>query len=403
MTPERYQQIGDLYHAALEIDAAERAAFLERECAADEDLRREVESLIASHEQSGDFIATPAISVAAELLAAREAGGLKGQVVGRYRGLSLIGSGGMGRVYLAEDTGLVHRDIKPENLMIRPDGLVKILDFGIAKYAEPKRMRDSKESWIKTATGVVVGTTAYMSPEQARAQEVDARTDIWSLGVILYEMIARRLPFPGKTPTDRVAAILEREPESLSNHRVRLPDKLPQIINRALAKDKDARYARASDMSEDLRALRATIGDERPFRFALPAPSRTFFSRLNRKGIAVAALLIFITAVSAALLFRSRSNGRTDPLASGAAIDSLAVLPLANVSNDPNTEYLSAGITESIIGNLSQHTRLRVMARATVFRFKGKEVDPKSAGRELGVQAVLVGRLLQQGERLIVT
>ena len=497
MTPERYQQIGDLYHAALEIDAAERAAFLERECAADEDLRREVESLIASHEQSADFIATPAISVAAELLAAREAEGLKGQVVGRYRVLSLIGSGGMGRVYLAEDTGLgrrvalkllpehfthdknqvqrfrqealaasalnhpniltvyeigewhgrdfiatefvegvtlrtrmrrklslsaaidiaqqvaaalsaahaagiVHRDIKPENLMIRPDGLVKILDFGIAKYAEPKRMRDSKESWIKTATGVVVGTTAYMSPEQARAQEVDARTDIWSLGVILYEMIARRLPFPGKTPMDRVAAILEREPGPLSNHRGRLPDKLQQIINRALAKDKDARYARASDMSEDLRALRATIGDERPFRFALPAPSSTFFSRLNRKGIAVAALLIFITAVGAALLFRSRSNGRTDSLPSGAAIDSLAVLPLANVSNDPNTEYLSDGITESIIGNLSQLPRLRVMARATVFRFKGKEVDPKAAGRELGVQAVLVGRLLQQGERLIV-
>src|SRR5947207_13337550 len=126
-------------------------------------------------------------------------------------------------------------------------------------------------------------------------------------------MIARRLPFPGKTPTDRVAAILEREPEPLSNHRVRLPDKLQQIINRALAKDKDARYARASDMSEDLRALHATIGDERPFRFPLPEPSRTFFSRLDRKGIAVAVLLILTTAVRPALLFSSHSNGRTDP------------------------------------------------------------------------------------------
>src|SRR5437764_9926589 len=241
--------------------------------------------------------------------------------------------------------------------------------------------------------GFVTGSMAYESLELARAHVVDARTDIWSLGVILYEMIARRLPFPGKTPTDRVAAILERKPEPLGKQQRRIPQKLEEIIQRTLAKNKADRYACAADMAEDLRALRTAIGNERPFRFALPAPSRTFVSRLNRKAIAVAALLIFITAVGAALLFRSRSNGRTDPLASGAAIDSLAVLPLANVSNDPNTEYLSDGITESIIGNLSQLPRFRVMALATVFRFKGKEVDPKAAGRELGVQAVLVGRL----------
>jgi serine/threonine protein kinase len=135
-----------------------------------------------------------------------------------------------GALSAAHAAGIVHRDIKPENIMIRPDGLVKILDFGIAKYAEPRCAPDS-QSWVKTAAGVIVGTTAYMSPEQARGQEVDARTDIWSLGVILYEMIARRLPFPGKTPTDRVAAILEREPGPLSKQRGGIPHNLKRSSN----------------------------------------------------------------------------------------------------------------------------------------------------------------------------
>ena len=366
MTPERYRQIGELYHAALDVASTERAAFLTRECAGDEDLRHEVESLINSHEQAEGFIEKPALSVAAEMLATRGTDSITGQMIGRYRVLSLVAEGGMGRVFLAEDTtlgrrvalkllpehftndknqmqrfhqearaasalnhpniltvyevgrwhgsdfiatefvegvtlrrrmrrklslaaavdiaqqvasalsaahaaGIVHRDIKPENIMIRPDGLVRILDFGIAKYIEPRPTRDSKESWVKTATGVIVGTTAYMSPEQARGDVIDARTDIWSLGVILYEMIANRLPFRGKTTTDRVAAILEREPEPLSNARRGIPHELEAIINRALAKHKKERYPKMTDVAEDLRRLRETTSGKSSSSFIFPA------------------------------------------------------------------------------------------------------------------------------------
>src|SRR4029434_4502237 len=131
------------------------------------------------------------------------------------------------------DAGIVHRDIKPENIMVRPDGLVKVLDFGIAKYTSPTRILEPKESWIKTETGTVIGTTAYMSPEQARGLPVDARTDIWSLAVILYEMIARRLTVPGAAPPDRIAAILEREPEPVSKLRRGIPPELERIVGRA--------------------------------------------------------------------------------------------------------------------------------------------------------------------------
>ncbi|HEY3135129.1 MAG TPA: protein kinase [Blastocatellia bacterium] len=498
MTPERYRQIGELYHAALEVDAAERPAFLARACAGDEELRRDVDSLIVSHEQSEDFIAAPALSVAAEMLATRQTDALEGQMIGRYRVHSLIGAGGMGRVHLAEDTalsrrvalkllpehftndknqlqrfhqearaasalnhpnivtvyevgvwqgrdfiatefvegvtlrtrmrgrglplaaavdialqvagaltaahaaGIVHRDIKPENIMIRPDGLVKVLDFGIAKYAGPRRDKSS-ESWVKTATGVVIGTTAYMSPEQARGQEVDARADIWSLGVILYEMVARRLPFQGKTPTDRVAAILEREPEPLGKRRG-IPHELEEIIKRALVKDKELRYARAADFAEDLRRLRPALGEERAFRFALPRPAHGLFSSRRGRSLALAALLLVIVAAAAALYFRLGVGGRGQPDSRqlGAAIDSIAVLPLANSGGSDEIEYLSDGITESLISNLSQLANLKVMSRNSVFRFKGQAVDAQQVSRSLGVRAVMMGNLKRIDDQLVI-
>jgi serine/threonine protein kinase len=356
MTPERYRQIGDLYHAALEFDAGERAAFLETACVGDAELLREVESLIVSHDQGADFIASPALAVAAELIAASETDALLGQTIARYRVLSLIGAGGMGRVYLAEDpelgrrvalkllpeyfthdknqvqrfhqearaasalnhpniltvhevgqvdgtqfiateyvegqtlrarltlgpidlhealdvaaqvaaalvaahaAGIVHRDIKPENIMIRRDGIVKVLDFGLAKLAPTQSSRsgpdDSKRALVKTNPGVVMGTVGYMSPEQARGLSLDARTDIWSLGVVIYQMLTGSSPFSGATTSDTLVSILEREPRSLKSFSPDIPEELEWIVTKALTKDCDDRYQTAREMLTDLRRLK---------------------------------------------------------------------------------------------------------------------------------------------------
>jgi eukaryotic-like serine/threonine-protein kinase len=499
MTPERYRQVGDLYHAALEVDSGARVAFLERACAGDEELRHEVESLIESHNQSADFIAAPALSVAAKLLTEKESDALTGQTIAHYRVLSLLGAGGMGRVYMAEDAelgrrvalkllpehfthdknhvqrfrqealaasalnhpnivtvyevgawrgrdfiatefvegvtlrtrmrarglplsavvdtaqqvagaltaahaaGIVHRDIKPENIMVRPDGLVKVLDFGIAKYVRPKRDQPS-ESWVKTATGVVIGTTAYMSPEQARGQEVDARTDLWSLGVILYEMLARRLPFQGKTPTDRVAAILEREPEPLSKRRG-IPLKLQEIVNRALVKDKELRYARASDLAEDLRRLRPALGDERPFPFALPTVSHRLFSSRRSRAVALTALLLLIVAAAAALYFPFGA-GRKGPDSrqlGTSRIDSIAVLPFKSLGSGDEDEFLNLGMADALITKLSNLRQIVVRPTSAVRKYEGAEQDPVVVGRELKVASVLEGSIQRLGERIRVT
>ena len=445
--------------------------------------------MLSSHDKAGTFLGSPALQVAAEVMVSEQSATIVGSQIGPYKINSLLGSGGMGEVYLAEDTrlnrsvalkllaahfahdevrvhrfqqealaasalnhpnivtvhevgewqdrhfivtefvdgitlrtrmrrrrlsladaldiaaqisgalsvahsaGIVHRDIKPENVMLRPDGLVKILDFGIAKFGGVSD-RTRREALVKTSPGEVIGTAAYMSPEQARGQPVDARTDIWSLGAILYEMVTHRLPFPGATPTDRIAAILGQEPAPLSKQRRRVPPELERIVSRTLAKNKEERYYSAPDLAADLRKFRETLAPQRLAGFDLPAPMRSLISfTRGRMLIALLLLALVVGAVIAGYFYFGDQSTR---------IDSLAVLPLVNVSNDPNTEYLSDGITESIISNLSQVPRLRVMARATVFSFKGKEINPQDVGRQLGVKAVLMGRLIQQGERLII-
>ncbi|MDT4895498.1 MAG: eukaryotic-like serine/threonine-protein kinase [Acidobacteriota bacterium] len=337
----------------------------------------------------------------------------------------------------AHAEGIIHRDIKPENIMLRHDlvgrdRLVKVLDFGLAKLTEKRSSLHDPDAVTMpihhTEPGTVMGTTGYMSPEQTRGMEVDARTDIFSLGIVLYEMVARRAPFEGPTDSHVKVSILDHEPPPLASKSQPLPHQLERIVKKALAKDRTKRYQTVTDLKTDLENLRDELdrnavelsvtpeseeGESGGKHVTAPAgkkstaprnvelqPARTLSSAeyivtgVGRHKIAallgVAALLLVIAGI---VYLRS---------ASGPSVNSVAVLPFVNDSLDPNAEYLSDGITESIINNLSQLPNLKVMSRNAVFRYKGQQIDPQEAGRNLGVGAVLTGRVVKVGEKLII-
>ncbi|HEX8136634.1 MAG TPA: protein kinase [Pyrinomonadaceae bacterium] len=404
MTPERYQHIKELFHSALERPAEERPAFLAEACGDDTALRAKVEALIAADEQPGSFMDAPAYAVAAEMLTQRATGSLVGQSIGHYQVMALLGSGGMGDVYLARDmrlgrkvalkllpdyltddefrvgrfkqearaasalnhpnvltiyeieevdgryfiatefvegetlrqhlkdgslcqgealevaaqiasalskahtAGIVHRDIKPENIMLDAEGRVKVLDFGLAKYTRPLSSvaDDASTEVVNTVPGMLMGTTAYMSPEQVRGLAVDARTDIWSLGVVLYEMLAGRAPFRGQTPSDTLAAILEREPGPLSKEGCGVPGELQRIVSKALRKDREQRYQTSKELALDLESLRRELGTQSGSGRATPIKTvaqelPTAAVRATRRKSATALLLaaLLLTCVAA--------------------------------------------------------------------------------------------------------
>jgi eukaryotic-like serine/threonine-protein kinase len=450
MKAERYQQIEQLFHAALERKPEERATFLEQACGEDEALRREVESLLPYDEQARSFIGTPPANVAAAILAAELDQSMVGRTLGHYCILSRLGAGGMGEVYLAEDTklgrkvaikllppetaddeqskkrllreaqaaatldhsnvcaiyevgeqdghgfivmqylegetlsnriknkplelkealdvavqvadalaeahsrGVTHRDIKPQNIMISAKKQVKVLDFGLAKLIQDRQISISEataESLI-TGPGMLVGTVPYMSPEQLRGEVVDARSDLFSLGVVLYEMIAGSPPFAGATVADLLVSILDKAPLPLASHVAEAPAALDHLINRCLAKQRQQRYPSARELLTDLRSLAAQLSQPQPA--AKPSPS-------------------------------------------------IAVLAFINMSADPENEYFCDGLAAELLNALAKIKALRVAARTSAFFFKGKNTDAREIGQNLNVGAVLEGSVRKVGNRLRIT
>src|SRR5262245_1034765 len=377
MESERWRRIERLYYTALERDATERAAYLIEACAGDDELRREVEALLAMHEQAEDFMAAPALEIAAQMIAEDQGQPLLGRNINHYQVLSLLGVGGMGEVYLAKDTrlgrkvalkllpqkftqdrdrvlrflqearaasalnhpsiltiyevgefegghfiatefidgqtlrtlmnarlnlraaldvatqvasalaaaheaGIVHRDIKPENIMARRDGYIKVLDFGLAKLTErfsPDRttVADSNASTkglVHTDPEKLMGTARYMSPEQIQGVETDGRSDVFSLGVVLYEMVTGRAPFDGTTPGEVMAAIWNQEPPPLRRHARDAPTELERIVGKALQKDREERYQVIKDLLLDLKSLKLELEVEAKLKRAISPEAR---------------------------------------------------------------------------------------------------------------------------------
>jgi serine/threonine protein kinase len=475
-------------------------------------LRREVESLLSYEDYVKDFIESPALEVAAKIMAEEHDANGPGQTINQYTIISYLGGGGMGEVYLAEDTrlerkvalkflpalfrqdkahlhrfeqearaiaglshpnvcvihevietsegrhcivmefvegvmlrerihersmkveevidvaiqiasaltaahatGIVHRDIKPENIMLRRDGYVKVLDFGLAKLTNLPAEIDAEAATkmiVKTSPGLVIGTVAYMSPEQARGLAVDARTDIFSLGVVLYEMLAHRRPFDGETPTDLIISIAEREPTSLRSLAPEVPQQLERIVKKALTKDRPKRYQTAEEMLGELKRLKqelmlgvegesykqtATEPGTALLASDLAASSSRFLAPGMNRSRALLLIVLLAVLVVGGLIATRYLRPDSSP-APPASIKSLAVLPISNLSGDSTQDYFADGMTDTLIAGLSKVGALRVISRTSVMQYKDSHKPLKDIARELSVDAIVEGSVQRFGE-----
>jgi predicted esterase len=412
MTPERWQQVKQIFQSAIERPNSERDGFISQACADDPDLRSQVQSLISSYYTADDSFQSVAVNVAAQMIFDDEAKSLLGHCIGPYEVTERIGRGGMGEVFLAQDSrlarkvalkllpfhvtqdkqrlerfkqearaasalnhpniltiyeigeaegrpfiatefiegetlrsrvensriepveamdvaiqiasglnaaheaGIVHRDIKPENIMLRRDGYVKILDFGLAKLVERHATSPEVSTLVKTEEGVIMGTARYMSPEQARGKSVDCRTDIWSLGVVLYEMFAGSAPFAGDSAADVIAAILDKEPVSLAHHLPEVPSELERIISKSLRKEREDRYQVIKDLLVDLE----------DFKRELERAAQTGITRRHYRIAGATVLVILLIAALGVWTFVRRTQAETERRAAVADVEHLVDL-----------------------------------------------------------------------------
>lgn len=516
ISPERWQRLQALFYEALELPTEARPEFLENNCEGDRALREEIEGLLQATEKPLDLLKQPILAAASQMVAEKTGGSLvSGTKLAHYEIISLIGTGGMGEVYLAEDTrlhrkvalkmlkpdltnderdlrrfehealtasalnhpniltiyefrqsgsvrfivsefvegdtlrqtmmhgrmqpdavvdiavqiasalsaahasGIVHRDIKPDNVIVRGDGIVKVLDFGIAKLMQARVEETVRRKALATTAdtsqpGMVIGTAKYMSPEQARGLALDSRTDIFSLGSVMYELLTGKTAFVGQTATDVLAAILTADPPPPADFVPDVPFELERIISKAMRKDRETRYQAAADLQIDLQDFKKEAEFQARLRVpARPRPSRTGWNSLtpvratpaavraektsSRRWLLVPTLLIAVLAV--AYFFAQRMARRSQE----SYPRSLAILPFRNLKQDPQTDFLGFSLADEIITKMGYINALNVRPSSSVDKYRNQVIDPQKVAAELNVNTLLTGSFIREGDELRIT